>query len=314
MECNTVLLLLMLILLLVLVVSLMFGSRHLRWWSNSGGDNVEGFADKPVLTPREQELFEDLANNRLSESEVTSLVNSGIINDNLISKFLHQLDVDTMRDHFEDVAEQDKRGEKLGAPDTLSTAGPKASFYMEPNYTGNMFRLTPGNYDNLKKGPIGSVRTPSSLQVTLYDQTGFKGNSAVITENTPNMRNFKLQNVVASVKVERVAPGSTPAPAPSNTTTVLPAQMGPPSPSPPPPSPPSRPAASRPQKPLEMEDDDEDDDEEDHNEEEPRPRAPNPPRPPPRPRQNSAQQSEQIARLVVEPFCGGWGVDYAAKL
>ena len=304
MECNTVLLLLMLILLLVLLISLMFGSRHMRWWKKD--KNIEGFADKPALTPREQELFEDLANNRLSENEVTSLVNSGIINDNLISKFLHQLDANTMRDHFEDVAEQADKEEKGGKPVTLSTpstTAPKASFYMDPNYTGDMFRLTPGNYDNVKKGPVGSVRIPAGLRVTLYDQTGFKGNSAVVTENTPNMRNFKLQNIVASIKVEKIASGSAPAPAPSNTTTVLPAQMEQP-----------RPAPKN--KPLELEDEEDDETEEQEEDDDM-----NEPAKPPKqagnvrtPQRNPAPQGEQVARLVVEPFCGGWGIDYAAKL
>jgi hypothetical protein len=69
-----------LLLTMVIVGAMFYGSR------------VEGFTSKPTLTPREQELFEDLSNNRLEEDEIMKLVNSGVINDNLITKFLHQLD------------------------------------------------------------------------------------------------------------------------------------------------------------------------------------------------------------------------------
>jgi len=263
----------------MLFISVFYGSLHTRWWST----NVEGFADKPVLTPREEELFEDLSNNRLSESDIENLVNSGVINDNLISKFLHQLDADTVRDKFEDATEQaNKTAEKVsGAP----TPGPKASFYIDPNYMGSMFRLSPGNYDKINKGPIGSVRTPSSLRVTLYDKPGFQGNSAVITENTSNMRNYKLENIIASIKVEKIEPEET----------VLPAQISPPHNIPP-------------KIELTEDDDDEDDDEDDEEEAKPKPKAV------PATQAVKKRNSEQVARLVVEPFCGAWGSDYASRL
>lgn len=301
MQYNTIILLLLVVLLAMLFISLFYGSCHMRWWSTSTSTSVEGFADRPTLTPREEELFEDLSNNRLSESEIEQLVNSGVINDNLISKFLNQLDADTVRDKFEDATEQaNKTANKISPPTSASAPAPglKASFYMDPNYTGSMFRLAPGSYDNINKGPIGSVRTPSSLRVTLYDKPGFKGNSVVITENTSSMRNYKLENIVASIKVEMIEPKEA----------TLPAQVSPP--------------ASIPVPPPKIEAVDEDEDEEDEDNEEEDDDEDEEPQQKPEPKPNSKivttpakkVNSEQVARLVVEPFCGAWGADYASRL
>ena len=81
-----------LLLTMVIVGAMFYGSR------------VEGFTSKPTLTPREQELFEDLSNNRLEEDEIMKLVNSGVINDNLITKFLHQLNPAAVKEKFEEAA------------------------------------------------------------------------------------------------------------------------------------------------------------------------------------------------------------------
>lgn len=44
------------------------------------------------LSKKEQELFEDLKNNKLSEKEVMNLVKTGILNEALVEKFLAKLD------------------------------------------------------------------------------------------------------------------------------------------------------------------------------------------------------------------------------
>lgn len=54
------------------------------------------------LSKKEQELFEDLKNNKLSEKEVMNLVKTGILNEALVEKFLAKLDATA-----EDLAAED---------------------------------------------------------------------------------------------------------------------------------------------------------------------------------------------------------------
>lgn len=63
-------------------------------------------ADK-AMTPKEQELFEDLKNNKLSEKEIMSLVKSGILNEVLVEKFLAKLDASAAEIRSEDAQLQE---------------------------------------------------------------------------------------------------------------------------------------------------------------------------------------------------------------
>lgn len=63
-------------------------------------------ADK-AMTPKEQELFEDLKNNKLSEKEIMSLVKSGILNEVLVEKFLAKLDASAAEIREEDAQLQE---------------------------------------------------------------------------------------------------------------------------------------------------------------------------------------------------------------
>jgi len=44
------------------------------------------------LTPKEKELFQDLRENKLSTEQITDLVKGGILTEQLVEKFLNQLD------------------------------------------------------------------------------------------------------------------------------------------------------------------------------------------------------------------------------
>jgi hypothetical protein len=63
----------------------------------------EGF-EANELRPKERELFEDLKNDKISKEEMTKLVKSGILNEELINKFLKNLDSTAA-----ELQEEDKR-------------------------------------------------------------------------------------------------------------------------------------------------------------------------------------------------------------
>ena len=106
MRYQLILTIVLIVLITILLFSLFYGSQGKRWW-NSG---IEGFSNLPELSDKEQELFEDLSNNKLSEDDIMKLVNSGVINDNLITKFLYQIDSETYKEKFE--AEEKKNGKE----------------------------------------------------------------------------------------------------------------------------------------------------------------------------------------------------------
>lgn len=58
--------------------------------SKDSDDDDDNTSAQP-LTPKEKELFEDLKNNRLSEAEITTLVQNNILNEQLVEKFLNKL-------------------------------------------------------------------------------------------------------------------------------------------------------------------------------------------------------------------------------
>lgn len=59
--------------------------------SNDSDDDDDNTSSAQPLTPKEKELFEDLKNNRLSEAEITTLVQNNILNEQLVEKFLNKL-------------------------------------------------------------------------------------------------------------------------------------------------------------------------------------------------------------------------------
>lgn len=79
---------------------------------------------KGEMTKKEQELFEDLKNNKLSDKEITNLVKTGILNEVLVEKFLAKLDATAAELKLED-AEMRETGKKMG--DTRTLAGDAAA-------------------------------------------------------------------------------------------------------------------------------------------------------------------------------------------
>lgn len=70
-------------------------------------------ADTADLSQRELELFNDLKENKLSTEEITELVKGGVINEQLVEKFLQKID-----QNLEDVSEQLTSGPE---PETTET-------------------------------------------------------------------------------------------------------------------------------------------------------------------------------------------------
>jgi hypothetical protein len=104
---NAVLITLAVLLLVGLIIFVIYGCFS---------SNVENFEDKEDkkeekkessggaasdLTPKEQELFQDLKDNKLSTEQITELVKGGILTEALVEKFLNQLDAS-----IEDVSEK----------------------------------------------------------------------------------------------------------------------------------------------------------------------------------------------------------------
>ena len=109
MEQSAVITILLVGVIAILIFSIVKGCKCKRWWHDDG--MIERFEDTTDLTDKETELFEDLSNNKLSEDEIMKLVKSGIINDNLINKFLVHID-----NSFKDSV---KAGVKESVKDTI---------------------------------------------------------------------------------------------------------------------------------------------------------------------------------------------------
>ena len=67
------------------------------WWHYRAAEGFEDGEDSASARPArlnasEQELFEDLTQNRLSEKEIQKLVSAGILTENLVEKFLAKLE------------------------------------------------------------------------------------------------------------------------------------------------------------------------------------------------------------------------------
>jgi hypothetical protein len=63
----------------------------------------EGFEDVK-LKPKERELFEDLKNDKIPKEEMVKLIKAGILNEQLIDKFLKNLDSSATQLHEQDKA------------------------------------------------------------------------------------------------------------------------------------------------------------------------------------------------------------------
>jgi hypothetical protein len=105
MSRNTVLILLLLVLLVSLVAFIVYGCMNMKTehFTTTTDDKKEENKEEVKtetsdLSPKEQELFEDLKDNKLSTEQITELVKGGVLTEALVEKFLLQLDapVDTV--------------------------------------------------------------------------------------------------------------------------------------------------------------------------------------------------------------------------
>ena len=73
-------------------------------------------------------------------------------------------------------------------------------FYKDTHYTGLFFEAIPGKYDTdvilIGDDSIKSVVIPRGLRVVLYEDTNFSGNTSVLTENTPIVKNIKPSSLI----------------------------------------------------------------------------------------------------------------------
>lgn len=100
------------ILAIFIAVAVGFGCRcgRMPWEGFKAGDAADGGKEEggadtktaagkratapPALNTKEQELFDNLTKNRLSDKEIEKLVRAGILTENLVEKFLSKLDKD----------------------------------------------------------------------------------------------------------------------------------------------------------------------------------------------------------------------------
>lgn len=98
MKRTSILIIVSVVLIAAILAFTFFGCSC---WAKVPKMSMEGFADKPEkekpvdpsapLTPQENELFEDLKNNRLNEEDIKTLVQNNVLNEKLVEKFLDKL-------------------------------------------------------------------------------------------------------------------------------------------------------------------------------------------------------------------------------
>ncbi len=99
MKRSSILIIVSVVLIAAILAFTFFGCSC---WAKVGPKmSMEGFADAPSkdtpvdssapLTPQENELFEDLKNNRLNEEDIKTLVQNNVLNEKLVEKFLDKL-------------------------------------------------------------------------------------------------------------------------------------------------------------------------------------------------------------------------------
>lgn len=86
------------------------------------------------MNKKEQELFEDLKNNKLSDKDITNLVKTGILNEALVEKFLAKLDATAADLKLEDAQMRDDA--KMGAEGRTLAGDTAASAALATNIEG----------------------------------------------------------------------------------------------------------------------------------------------------------------------------------
>lgn len=97
---QTLLLIAGLLIALILVFLFLGCSCKKVSYENFESGDAEEF-DGAELSQRELELFNDIKENKLSTEEITELVKGGVINEQLVEKFLQRID-----QNLDDVSEQ----------------------------------------------------------------------------------------------------------------------------------------------------------------------------------------------------------------
>jgi hypothetical protein len=77
------------------------------------------------------------------------------------------------------------------------------TIYPEPNYQGTgVIYYPPYSYNISESNNINSIKVPSGLRATLYDDENWNGASLVLTSDEPNLNNRGFNNIVSSIIIQ----------------------------------------------------------------------------------------------------------------
>eukprot|EP00808_Paulinella_micropora_P009603 g9125.t1 len=85
----------------------------------------------------------------------------------------------------------------------LVWASGQVIFYRDPDFLGESFMLGTGNYTSMPVGwndVISSLRVPSGLSVTLFDEGNFAGTSVTCNTDTPRLGSFN--DLTSSIRIQ----------------------------------------------------------------------------------------------------------------
>jgi hypothetical protein len=89
----------------------------------------------------------------------------------------------------------------------------KATFFVNCNYQGQSFSLGVGNHDigqmGIPNDSLSSIRIPSGLKVTIFENAGFVGRRIAMTVDEPCLANrvkngLNFNDQTSSIKIERI--------------------------------------------------------------------------------------------------------------
>ena len=93
---------------------------------------------------------------------------------------------------------------------------PPVSMYEHIYYTGSSNNLEVGNYRlsdlqnlNIKNDDISSVRVEQGYKAIIYEHDNYQGKSLVLKSNTPNLVPLNWNDIISSIKVEKLSTTST---------------------------------------------------------------------------------------------------------
>lgn len=102
------------------------------------------------------------------------------------------------------------------AQEPLVVTGPAITIFRD-DFSGPSAALPPGRYEFNELGNVGndqlsSIKIPDGLKVTLYEHSGFKGKSLVLTKDTRAaiIVRSRFNDLTSSILVESVAPAQPP--------------------------------------------------------------------------------------------------------